>query len=312
MNPVNRRAVLLSTGAAAAALALRRSLFAFSGSLAAVSRRAHAGPQARTRWIDQRHARRRHQRLPQHSVWRRYRAGALPGAAAAHAVERFEGVRRVHDSCAATHDAARDAGREFRAQPGIRWHAARRNRAARRARGRRRERGLPAPERFHAGVARSSQAPGAGLFSRRRLQQRLGQQPALRRQAAVQARRRGGGYGQSSAQRIRVSISRRHRPQAVSRFRQRRHARPGAGAQMGTRKHCRVRRRPFPGFDFWAIWGRGQVRHADGHARGARPVSSRDDYEWAAGERRVDRHRIEAHRSDAGQARRHASQISRT
>jgi len=33
MNPVNRRAVLRSTGAAAAVLALRRSLFAFPGSL---------------------------------------------------------------------------------------------------------------------------------------------------------------------------------------------------------------------------------------------------------------------------------------
>lgn len=44
MNPVNRRAVLRSTAAAAAALALRRSIFAFPGSLAAAAQAPASAP----------------------------------------------------------------------------------------------------------------------------------------------------------------------------------------------------------------------------------------------------------------------------
>ena len=309
MNPVDRRAVLRSTGAAAAAFALRRSLFAFPGSLAAAGQPSASAPQAKTRYG---------------SISGTLEDGinvfrSIPYGADTAPV-RFQAplpptpwtgvkvVRRVHHPCAATHDAARAARREFRAQPRIRWHAASGNRSARGAGGRRRERGLPASQRLYPRTARPSQAPGAGLFSRRRLQQRLGQQPALRRQAALSSRRRGGGHGQSPAQRIRISLSRRARSQTVSRFRQRRHARPGAGPQVGARKHCRVRRRRFQGFDLWTIGRRGQVRHADGHARRARSLSSRDDHERAAGERRFDRDRVQADRSDAGQARHHASQ----
>jgi len=50
MNPMNRRAILRSTGAAAAALALRRSLFAFPGSLAAPADSSTSAPQAKTRY----------------------------------------------------------------------------------------------------------------------------------------------------------------------------------------------------------------------------------------------------------------------
>ena len=50
MIPVNRRAVLRSAGAAAAAVALRRSLFAFSGSLAAAAQAPASAPQAKTRY----------------------------------------------------------------------------------------------------------------------------------------------------------------------------------------------------------------------------------------------------------------------
>ena len=50
MIPVNRRAVLRSAGAAAAAVALRRSLFAFSGSLGAAGQAPASAPQAKTRY----------------------------------------------------------------------------------------------------------------------------------------------------------------------------------------------------------------------------------------------------------------------
>ncbi len=50
MNPVDRRAVLRSAGAAAAALALRRSLFAFPGGLAAAGQPSASAPQAKTRY----------------------------------------------------------------------------------------------------------------------------------------------------------------------------------------------------------------------------------------------------------------------
>ncbi len=50
MNSVDRRAVLRSTGAAAAAFALRRSLFAFPGSLAAAGQAPASAPQAKTRY----------------------------------------------------------------------------------------------------------------------------------------------------------------------------------------------------------------------------------------------------------------------
>jgi para-nitrobenzyl esterase len=50
MTTVNRRAVLRSTGAAAAAFALKRSLFAFPGSLAAAAQAPASAPQAKTRY----------------------------------------------------------------------------------------------------------------------------------------------------------------------------------------------------------------------------------------------------------------------
>ena len=50
MKPMNRRAVLRSAGVAAAALALRRSLFAFPGSHAAAAQATASAPQAKTRY----------------------------------------------------------------------------------------------------------------------------------------------------------------------------------------------------------------------------------------------------------------------
>src|SRR5580698_7799392 len=50
MTPLNRRAVLRSTGAAAAVLALRRGLFAFPGGLAAAGQTPASAPQAKTRY----------------------------------------------------------------------------------------------------------------------------------------------------------------------------------------------------------------------------------------------------------------------
>ena len=119
MNPVDRRAVLRSTGAAAAAFALRRSLFAFPGGLAAAAPASRIGPSGHNR------------------LWHRSAAQLEDGInvfrsipyGADTAPVRFQAplpptpwtgvkiLRRIHHPRAATHDAARAAGREYRAQP---------------------------------------------------------------------------------------------------------------------------------------------------------------------------------------------------
>ena len=102
MKTVNRRTVLRASGVAARLSAsgvvlgaLRRNLRA--GERAGIESRGENDLRA-----DQRHGRRRHQCFPVSSLWRGYRAGAVPGAAAAYAVERSEGLRRVHHARAAT------------------------------------------------------------------------------------------------------------------------------------------------------------------------------------------------------------------
>ncbi len=57
--------------------------------------------------------------------------------------------------------------------------------------------------------------------------------------------------------------------------------------------------------DFWTIGRRREVRDVDGHACRSWPFPSRDDHERPAGERRLDRDRVQTHGRHARQTRHH-------
>ena len=145
------------------------------------------------------------------------------------------------------------------------------------------ERRLPGAECLDARPARWGQAAGDGVFPRRRIQHGFGFEPALRRRAAVPARRCGRDHRQSSTQCLRASVSRatRRQPtttssgnvglldlvQALAWVRD--HA-----AEFGGDPRLRDGVRP--------IRWRREDRDADGDAGGARTVSSRSNDERPA------------------------------
>ena len=126
------------------------------------------------------------------------------------------------------------------------------------------------------GLRDNAQASGDGVVPRRRLLERHQQRDRNRRRAAQpRAATSWSSPSTIGSTRSAISISPSSAAPDARRLRQRRHARPGAGAAVGARQHRGVRRRRRQRHDLRPVGRRREVRHADGDAGGARAVPPR-------------------------------------
>ena len=201
---------------------------------------------------DRRRSRARRAYLQRCAVRRRYRGSQIPAARCARCVEAGSRCARVR-TC---------------------MSAARREGAG--------QRRLPEPERLDACAARRRQASGDGLHPRRRIQHRVGLQPALRRHASVPARRRRRRDRESSLERIRSPVSGQARRRGLCGVGKRGLAGPRARAELGARSRSRIRRRSAARDAVRAVGRRREDRDAARDAGRSRSVSSCGDDERSA------------------------------
>ena len=136
------------------------------------------------------------------------------------------------------------------------------------------ERRLSRAQRLHARSERWAQTPGDGVAARRRILERFRLRPHSRwHRPRAHARRRRRDH-QSSAQCVRLHVSRRCDGIRFRAFEQRGPARHRRLARVGARQYRRLWRRPKSRDDLRSVGRRSKSRHVDVHAQCERAVSS--------------------------------------